>query len=84
MSTTINYVGVDAISVEIDAYTNEEKYGVQDKAVYEDLTDLEGAMFETSRQVTLRTMAAIEPKCMGTRLLMPNKWIGLYADFTKA
>jgi len=38
----------------VESETNEEQFEVWDAGVYEDLADLEGAMFETARQASLR------------------------------
>ncbi|KAG5571456.1 hypothetical protein H5410_061222 [Solanum commersonii] len=44
----------DVVVVEYEAETDEEQLEVRDAVVYEDMSNLEGAMFEITRQASLR------------------------------
>ncbi|KAG5605650.1 hypothetical protein H5410_027142 [Solanum commersonii] len=59
-ATTIgDEVRDDVATVEFKAKTDEEHLGVREEAVYEDLLDLEGAMYETNRQASLRDTSMV-------------------------
>uniref|UniRef100_M1DVL7 Polyprotein protein n=1 Tax=Solanum tuberosum TaxID=4113 RepID=M1DVL7_SOLTU len=53
-STTGDKVRVDDVTVESKVETEEEQLGNREEVVYEDLVDLDGAMYETTRQTSLR------------------------------
>ncbi|XP_049357114.1 uncharacterized protein LOC125821790 [Solanum verrucosum] len=53
---TSDEIRVDNVYVESEVETDEEQLCVREETVYEDLEDLEGSMFDTVRQASLREL----------------------------
>ncbi|KAK4707218.1 hypothetical protein R3W88_033233 [Solanum pinnatisectum] len=50
---------VDDVAAGSEAETDEEKLGVREETFYDDLADLEGAMFEIARQASLQDTSLV-------------------------
>ncbi|KAG5630622.1 hypothetical protein H5410_002339 [Solanum commersonii] len=71
--TTGDEVRADDIGAASEAEMNEEQLADREEVAYEDMVDLEGAMYETARQASLRDtsmVAPLEPKMMWHQALM--------------
>uniref|UniRef100_M1DDQ7 Cytokinin synthase 3 n=1 Tax=Solanum tuberosum TaxID=4113 RepID=M1DDQ7_SOLTU len=58
-ATTRDEVKADEVAKESEVDTDEEHFGVCEEVVYEDLVDLDGAMYKTTRQVSLRDVSMV-------------------------